>query len=180
MKLAFVRHPNLDAGVHNVEFSFGALAKGQVASASGHIQVFNTDPSIFPSLVFEAETTSFHQIGRRDADGWSVNVNDTFNRFMTYGPYTTAVAPGSRTATYRLLLDNTTADNKHIVTLDVFDANSGRVIAARNVLRRDFTAGPMKYHDFNLGFTASSGQRLEFRVFYKGYSYVRHDKVIVR
>ena len=93
---------------------------------------------------------------------------------MNFGPYTTAVNAGQRTATFRLLIDNNSADNNRILTLDVFDANSGRVIASMNVTRRNFNS-PSAYQNFTLRFTAQSGQRLEFRTFWHGGAYVRQD-----
>jgi hypothetical protein len=182
MSLAFVEAPSLSTGVRNVEFGLGRIRKGQSASVSGYIQVFKTDPALFSQapLTFQSESSPYHQIGRRDGDGWSVRVGDTPGRFMNYGPYTTDVQPGNRTATFRLLLDNTTANNNRILALDVFDSASGRLLAARAVTRRQFANGPFRYHDFTLNFTASAGQRLEFRTYWHGGSYVRQDYVQVR
>lgn len=180
--LSFVNAPGLGGGIRDVEFGFqGGLPAQQQRTVSGVIQVFRTDPALFaqPPLVFQSESHNFHQIGRRDGDGWSVRVGDTPGRFMNYGPYTTAVVPGSRTATFRLMVDNYTADNNRILTIDVFDARTGRVVTSRNITRREFT-GAMRYQDFNLGFTAAAGQQLEFRTFWHGGSYVRQDSVTVR
>lgn len=128
---------------------------------------------------FQAESDLYHQIGRADADGWSVNVNDTPNRYLSYGPYTTAIPSGARTATFRLMLDNVTADNNQILTLDVYDAASGRVLATRTLTRQQFNA-PFQYQDFDLNFSANAGQMLEFRTYWHGSSYVRQDYVQVR
>jgi hypothetical protein len=180
--VAFVNAPSLSTGVRNVEFGFGPVGKGQRATASGFIQVFRTDPALLaqPPLTFQSESHPYHQIGRRDGDGWSVRVGDIPSRYMNYGPYTTSVAPGRRTATFRLMLDNTTADNNRILTVDVFDAAAGRILAIRSIRRREFTRGPFQYQDFDLSFTAATGQRLEFRTFWHGGSYVRQDYVRVR
>jgi hypothetical protein len=178
MGLFFVNHPD----TRNVEFSFGSVGANQKASVSGFIQVFRTDPALFaqPQLLFQSESSSYHEIGRKDSDGWSVRVGDTSGRYMNYGPYTTNVLPGNRTATFRLMLDNTTADNNRILTIDAFDAATGRTIASRNITRREFTQGSFKYQDFNLNFNATEGQRLEFRTFWHGGSYVRQDFVAVQ
>lgn len=82
--------------------------------------------------------------------------------------------------TFRLLLDNVSADNLRIVTLDVYDASARRILATRALTRRNFAA-PFAYQDFDLGFMApGQGNQLEWRVYYHGRSYVRHDKTTVR
>ena len=178
MGLFFVDHPD----TRNVEFSFGAVRAGETARVSGYIQVSRTDPAIFaqPTLVFQAETQLSHQnIGRRDGDGWSVNVrDDTPGRFLAYGPYTTAVHDGNRTATFRLLLDNVRADNRRILTIDVFDADTGRVVISHDITRREFRSAST-YQDFNLNFTGTAGHRFEFRTLWHGRSYAKLDKVTV-
>jgi len=179
--VAFVNAPSLSTGIRNVEFGFGAVRVGESATASGFIEVSRTDPALFAQapLTFQSESQPYHQIGRVDGDGWSVRTGDTPGRFMVYGPYTTAVLPGRRTATFRLMLDNVTADNVRILTLDVYDAATNRVLVSRDIRRRDLSRA-FTYQDFNLDFTAGSNQRLEFRTFWHNYSYVRQDKVTVR
>jgi hypothetical protein len=164
-------------GTNNLELQFGSFLVGERATVEGELVV---TPKAFTGLTFQAESQLSHQIGRRDGDGWSVRIGDTANRHMCFGPYTTSVAAGSRSATFRLMLDNTTANNNQILSLDVFDSASGRVLARRDIRRRDFISGPMRYQDFVLPFTAASGQRLEFRTFWHGGSYVRQDFVSVK
>lgn len=125
-------------------------------------------------LIFQSESHAYHQTGRLDGDGWSVRVGDPKDRAMNFGPYTTAVNPGQRTATFRLMIDNRSANNDHILTIDVYDANSDRVIASRKVTRGQFSSASA-YQNFDLSFTAQSGQRLEFRTFWHGGAYVRQD-----
>ena len=60
------------------------------------------------------------------ADGWSANTIDDNPGYLAYGPYTTAVAAGAHVALFRLLVDNHTANNAPIVTLDVVDATERR------------------------------------------------------
>lgn len=164
-------------GTNNIELQFGPLAIGQRASVDGEIIVIQRQAP--NSWIFQAETHLSHGIGQRDGDGWSVRVGNTPGQYMSYGPYTTSITQGNRTATFRLMVDNNTAINNRILTIEVFDANTGRRVADRNIARREFT-GAMQYQDFNLNFPATSGQRLEFRTFWHGGSYVRQDYVSVR
>lgn len=168
-------------GTHNIEMRVGPLAVGQSAALDGEIIVTpnQASPPSTGTWAFEAERDLAHQAGRRENDGWSVNVSDPPGRYLSYGPYTSAVTGGRRTATYRLMLDNVTADNNAIVRLDVFDAATGKVLASRNVRRREFNAA-FRYQAFDLPFRASTGQRLEFRTYWIGGSYVRQDNVIIR
>ena len=184
----FVNAPGLATGVRDVELSFGTVKANTTATVQGTIQVFRTDPKLLPQspqtpnprpLVFQAESHFSHQIGRRDGDGWSVNVRDTPNRYLSYGPYTREVPAGNRTATFRLQLDNVTADNNRILTIDVYDADSGKVLAKRELRRKDFTRA-FEYKDFSLNFKSVAGHRLEFRTFWHGGSYVKQDWVTVK
>jgi len=77
------------------------------------------------------------------------------------------------------MLDNVTADNLRILTIDVFDAATNRVLTSKDITRRQFGRA-FTYQDFSLDFSAVPGQRLEFRTFWHNYSYVRQDKVTVR
>lgn len=121
-----------------------------------------------------------HVIGRAEAGGaWSVNVLDKPN-FMQYGPYTTSLSAGDQIATWKLLIDNNTADNLNIVRLEVVDADDGgRVIAQRSITRRQWKqAGRYEYFSvpFNLD-AARQGHRIELRVWWYGYAYVRQQIV---
>lgn len=175
MNLFFVEAPGI--GVRNVEFSFGAVKKGETASASGTIQVFRTDASQLPRVTYESETPSFHQIGRRDGDGWSVRVGDTVNRYMTFGPGTTTLPAGNRLAVFTLSIDDVKKDNNKILTLDVYDGKSGRVLAKLDVSRKMFDAA-RQYKKFTLPFVAAPGQSIEGRVYWRGGADVKQDSLV--
>lgn len=178
MGLFWVNHPE----TRNVEWSFGRVNVRESATVSGYITVTRTNPEVFgqqpANLTFEAENLA-HQIGRRDGDGWSVNVFDPTRKYMVYGPYTTSVPAGQRTANFQLMLDNVTNDNLNIVAIDVFDSSTGAVLARRDIKRREFTRA-MTYQDFPLIFNAPAGHALEFRTYYYGYSYVKQNRVTIR
>jgi hypothetical protein len=163
-------------GTNNLELGFGRMDVGETAFVEGEIIVTPNNSTL---LTFQAESNLSHQIGRQDGDGWSVNVRDTPSRYMCYGPYTTSVPSGNRTATYRMLLDNVTADNNRILTLDVYNATTGVVLARRDVRRLEFSSA-FTYQDFTLNFNAPSGNQLEFRTFWHGSSYAKQDKVTIR
>lgn len=93
---------------------------------------------------------------------------------MNFGPYTTEVVPGPRTAVFRLQVDNNTADNYRILYIDVYDATAGRVVASRYIRRREFTSAN-RWQDFRLSFVAETTRRYEFRVKWLGGAYVKID-----
>jgi hypothetical protein len=183
MALFFVDHPD----TRNVEFSFGSVRTDDKATVSGNIRVSKTvgipavgNPgSQAPSRwTFEAEDL-LHQIGRRDGDGWSASIVDAAKRYLAYGPYTLSIPAGRYTADYRLLVDNNVADNLQILTLDVYNANAGKILATQQVRRRMFNA-PFAYQNFEVPFSAPANAKLEFRVFYNGSAYVKFEKVSIR
>lgn len=99
---------------------------------------------------------------------------------MIYGPYAADWRGTSATATFSLMVDNNSADNLTVVVLDVYDATADRVLARREVHRREFTTA-FSYQEFAL--TASlpnaTNHRFETRVYWQDVSYVRVDKVTV-
>ena len=187
MELQVVNAPGLSTGDRDLEFKFGQLPAGQRASVTGTIQVFRSDVSLLPVAMYEAESSPYHQTGRRDGDGWSATVRDPSRAYLQYGPYInvgpwaeaggSGLSAGSHTATFRLMLDNVTADNSRILTIDVFDAKTGQSVKKLDITRKMFDTGAFRYKGFTLDFMASPGQQLEFRTFYWGGAYVRQDSV---
>lgn len=147
---------------------------------TSYVKVDNVRVSTAPvaPLVLQAETDLLHLVGRFDGDGWSANTALDNAGYLAYGPYTKDIPAGPQSATFRLLVDNNTFDNSRIVTIDVFDASVGRVIAQRVILRSEFSVRN-EYQDFVLEFNNSFDSNLEFRVFWHDTSYVKLDRVIV-
>jgi hypothetical protein len=181
MSLAFVDAPSLSTGVRNVEFGFGEFKVGEQATAAGTIQLFKTDRRLFSKLPIEfpSETSPHHQVGRMESNAWSVRADDKPNQYLQYGPYWTDLPAGKRQAAFRLMIDNNTADNNRVLTLDVYDASSGRILSVHDVTRQMF-AVPMEYQDFTLEFTADRGQQLEFRTYWHGGAYIRQESTTIR
>lgn len=128
--------------------------------------------------VFEAEHLN-HNVGRAEGEGWSATTALDGPGHLSFGPYTWTIAPGPRVASWRLLIDVVAAADHAVLTLDVFDAAAGRVLARREVRRRTFLA-PMTWQELELPFTAAAGQQLEFRVYWHDTAYARFDRVTVR
>ena len=133
--------------------------------------------------VFETESGAMgHEVGRREAEGWSASTGPDGRGLLVFGPYFADLPPGDYDLRFRLMTDNVEADNGSVVRLEVndFDRHAGTcgdcVIASRSVRRREFQA-PMRYQDFPLRFTNPVGHRLEFRTYWHDIAYVRQDRV---
>jgi MYXO-CTERM domain-containing protein len=116
-----------------------------------------------------------HNTGRLDTDGgWLCQTGiDAPNLEMIYGPYVTTLPAGANTAQYELMIDNNTADNNPIVTLDVNDATSGQVLASQVITRTQFTVAA-QYTSFSLPFTIpADNHSIELRVFWDGAAYTK-------
>lgn len=176
MRLYFVHHPD----VVNVEYSFSNVPANDFRSVKGFVTVYRTDPALFQqtATVYQAESASiYHQIGRADGLGWSVVVTDPPGQFLAFGPYA-AVPGGAYRVTWSLMVDNVTADNNRIVTVDVFDAQRGVLIASRDVLRLEFAAA-WTYQDISLDVQIPASTAVEYRVRWHGGSYTNLDKITV-
>jgi hypothetical protein len=127
---------------------------------------------------WEAESALGHATGHADGDGWLCQVGvDMPGRHMVYGPYTTALPAGGNTASFRLKIDNNTADNAAQVTLDVRDNSDGAVLASRVVTRQQFAVAG-DWVTFALPFTVpAAGHGIELRVYWVGGAYIKVDWV---
>ncbi|WP_433304377.1 hypothetical protein ACQP2F_14850 [Actinoplanes sp. CA-030573] len=129
-----------------------------------------------PQHVWQTETLPYHLIGRPDGSGWSANVNDG-SGFLSYGPYTSDIRAGQHVGVVSLAIDNNTADNLPVATIDVYDATAATVIAQRTIHRREFVANS-NYEKFGIPFTLEADQQghlLEIRTQIGGSAYLNED-----
>lgn len=164
----------------------GYESGGQAMFATGRARSTNgvnwTDGGIVLDIggtwqwVFQSEGAGIgigHQIGRADGDGWSANVAQDNEGYLCYGPYTTAVAAGKNCASFKLMIDSNSGTDT-AVTLDVYDATAGQILASKAVKKSEFSA-LMTYQVFNLNFTSTAGNQLEFRTYWHKKAYVKQD-----
>ena len=133
------------------------------------------------SWTWQAESDFGHQQGYPDGEGWACNTTDQTPNHMLFGPYATDLPAGAMEAIFHLMIDVPApagvADDV-VVTLDIFDATKGEILAARVILREEFDEGWVN-KAFALPFVADEGAILEFRVFWHATSYVNVDKVVL-
>jgi hypothetical protein len=128
----------------------------------------------FPLQWLDQDPALGHVIGRSDGDGWSATVGWDSPNYLQYGPYTNTVPVGPNTAVWALEIDNNTADNWGMVTLDVNDATTQEQLAVRTVTRREWTS-TNTYQYFTVPFyvdQSRAGHQFEFRVYWHGLAYV--------
>jgi hypothetical protein len=128
---------------------------------------------------WQAEGPSLaHETGRLETDGWLCQVGiDAPNLHMIYGPYDTTVPAGANTAQFRMAIDNNTANDDAVVTIDVNDSTAGQVLASQTVTRTQFTV-EATYTTFSLPFNLpADNHALELRVFWFGAAYTKVDWV---
>ncbi|WP_058304019.1 GxGYxYP domain-containing protein [Gorillibacterium timonense] len=129
---------------------------------------------------YEAEgTVVAHSVGRAVSDGWQANPTQDNSGHMLYGPYDSNVPVGSRAVTFRLKVDNNTADNDVVAVIDVRDANTGSTLVQSSLTRQQFTVAN-QYQDFTLSFEQTLGRKLEYRVYFADKATVTVDNVVIR
>ena len=129
--------------------------------------------------LLQAETLA-HGIGRLDGDGWQAATGPDVAGHMAYGPYATDWGGGSMQASFFLMVDNNTAANDIVVTLEINDATASQIIASRPVRRHELRAAH-QYQRFAIDadLTGRPGHRMETRVFWHDVSFVKLDKVVL-
>ncbi|MCP3061127.1 hypothetical protein LXT21_20305 [Myxococcus sp. K38C18041901] len=169
-----------------MEIGGGVLHRGVSLPIEGGTRTLETTRRIsFPSehalpFVHEAEGESlFKLVGRGEADGWSANTAEDPPGWLIHGPYASHWGDGPKTAVFRLMVDSVVTGG-NVVSLDVYDATAGQVIAKRVLSRAAFTQ-PFMFHDFSLGFSLDGrlGHAIETRVYWHDISYVKVDRISV-
>jgi hypothetical protein len=142
-------------------------------------RVWAQDSSFDATFVYEAEQALSHRIGYANGEGWAVNTTYSAGH-MAYGPYATTWGQGGGKAVFRMMIDNRSADNGRVLTVDVFDADTNEILATRDIRRQEFDQ-TFTYQDFELWFELRSriGHRMETRVYWHDTAYINLDKVTV-
>ena len=135
-------------------------------------------PAGFLDLFQVATLPSTHSGAFVEHGGKAIRAT-TDQGFLCRGQYRENYPQQRLQAVFSILLDNNTADDRYILFLDVYDHHSERVLGKRLITRKDFP----RANDlciFTVDFTPPGPQaRIEFRIFYMGWSYVRADKIAI-
>lgn len=112
-----------------------------------------------------------------DKGGKAVRATTT-QGFLAYGQYATGYPAQPLDAYFSLFIDNNMADNRRVVTLDVFDSFQNKVLAQEMLTRQQFPAAG-EFSLFKLSFTPTAQSKLEFRIYYNGWTYLAADKIAI-
>lgn len=98
--------------------------------------------------------------------------------YLCYGQYAKNLPNKPLDVYFGIGIDNNTADNLGIISIDVYDSDSKVILAQGTVYRRQFKR-TAEATQFKLAFTPSAASVLEFRIYYLGNAYVFADKIVV-
>ncbi len=132
------------------------------------------------SLLFYAagDAALQHLSGYPTGGTWTTDVAQKPESYVTYGPYTKALGTGDYVARFELGIDNNSADDALVATVDVNDAAHDHVLARRDLTRTAFSA-PDGATNVYLPFTAPSDAALEFRVVYHCCARLEHRSTAI-
>lgn len=139
------------------------------------VAVINSCPGATGCRWIAAQGGLYHQIGRADGYDWSAQTNLHSSGYLSYGPYDPQWGAGSHYAQYLLWIDNNSASNDIVATLDVVTAGGGRVLARRDLRRTEFSAA-QQWQWFTVWFSYPSFEQLETRVYWHDTSYLKHGQ----
>lgn len=139
------------------------------------VVIKNPCPGTSGCVWFDSRSpVTYHLVGGVDGLDWSANVALHPAGYMAYGPYTTLFGSGQHRADFQVMIDNRTANNDVVVTLDVVTAAGGRVLVSRDVRRQEFT-NTYTWQTFSLYFNYPSFEELEVRIYWHDRAYIKHN-----
>lgn len=120
----------------------------------------------------------YHSIGRQDGYDWSANVWDDSGGFLSYGPYDNGYGSGRHTLYHLMWIDNNTANNDIVATIDVVGRSGQMLLAQRHVRRQDFTAA-QSWQWITLQFDDACFENIETRIWWHDRSYLKHGQTYI-
>lgn len=113
----------------------------------------------------------------RDRGGKAVLATTTPG-FLAYGQYATGYPSKLLDVYFSVFIDNNSADDRRILTLDVYDSFQEKLLTQAFITRKQFPKAGA-FNLFKLSFTPVEQSKLEFRIFYNGWSYIAADRIAV-
>jgi predicted alpha-1,6-mannanase (GH76 family) len=107
-----------------------------------------------------------HDVGQLDGmNAWCADsIRNRAVGYLTRGPGTSELPAGNHRAVFELKVDNFVWDDAKVATLSVAETESGKVIASREVTRKEFRN--TLYQPFELNFVAAAGKGYECRTYW--------------
>ena len=121
-----------------------------------------------------------HAVGHAEGDTWAADNASDSQGHLIYGPYATNWGGGTLRAGVELAIDIVDARTEAVVRLDLYDADTGDVLVARDVPRAEFHAGLVpQWVSIDADLAGHDGHRMEFRVWFSRNAAVRAYRTAV-
>ncbi len=118
----------------------------------------------------------YHQIGRQEGSNFVATVSQDSPGFLVYGPYDTRFGQGVHDAWFLMMIDNNTANNDKVVTLDVVTEYGEKILATKTIRRKDFNS-TYSWQWFRLPFRDPCGGKLEARIYWHDTAYIKFGRL---
>lgn len=107
-----------------------------------------------------------HEIGSLEGmNAWVADpLRDTASGFLCLGPGTRELPKGEYVARFEVKVDDFSRDDANVATLSVIESDSGKVVASKDIRRRQFSS--ILFHTFDVPFKAASRRRYDFRTYW--------------
>ena len=168
-----------DYNLSNYEFYCADGNENGSLSASDIVAMNN---KLLSTVVYRGSNSSLgHEVGHKTGNWFNANTGtDKRSGCMIYGPYKALASSGAKTVGFTLMIDNNSADNNKVAVIDVYDSTSKKILASRDITRKEFAA-PWTFQEFQLNFNCpNKTDKLEYRVHYCANSDLTFDKFVVR
>ena len=118
-----------------------------------------------------------HQMGNREADGWSVAASNG-QGYFAYGPYDRSMPDSPMVATFTYMADNNSDLDIPVVAFEVYDSSTGQILARQQISRRGLPT-PFNYGSVSVAFDwrGHAGHAIETRAWSYGVSYLKLHSV---
>lgn len=120
----------------------------------------------------------YHQIGRVDGYDWSANVAQDSSGFLSYGPYDSGYGSGHHVVYHLMWIDNNTANNDIVATIDVVGRSGQMLLARKDVRRMDFTAA-QTWQWIVIEFDDPCWESIEARIYWHDRAYIKHGQTYI-
>jgi hypothetical protein len=196
LKFSFTPQPGSQVKIRTYYFGYAYLAIDKLAIADPSQHRLNA-PSDIPNVSVVPDTSSTippetgglieqfnvadlpfqHAEAFLDRGGRAIRATP-HGGFLVYGQYVKGYPAKALKAYFSVFIDNNSADDLTIMSLDCYDSFQKKLLARTKISRRDFpTANDWSL--FSLKFRPVKESILEFRIYYHGNAYLAADKIAV-
>ncbi len=140
--------------------------------------VDDTPPPELPEEYAVTDLSSSHPKVVLERGGKGIR-KTTEQGYLCAGPGKRGYPQKTLQASFSMLIENNSDDDRYVLLLDVYDRLRDQVLAIRVITRKDFPETD-SFRRFELRFTPpDASSRLDFRIYYMGAATVVADKIVI-